>query len=100
MTLSAYEQLEWKRLQKRKADSLHKNAHNLLPSGARERIAAVGDKARSVPGAAAAYSAVAQGLGKATASTSSRTLSRGASSRSMRAPDMKSLRSKTFIEST
>lgn len=77
MTLSAYEQREWKRLQKRKADSLHKNARNLLPSGARERIAAVGDKARSVPGAAAAYSAVAQGLGKATASTSSRTLSRG-----------------------
>ena len=79
MTLSDYEQREWKRLQKRKADSLHKKARNLLPSGARERLAAVSDKAKSVPGAdkvSAAYSAAAQGLGKATGSTSTRTLSR------------------------
>jgi hypothetical protein len=80
MTLSAYEQQEWDRLQKRKADALHKKARTFLPSAARERLAAVSDKAKHVPGAdkvAAAYSAAAQGLGKATGSTATRTINGG-----------------------
>jgi len=67
MTLSAYEQREWKRLQKRKADSISKKARNVLPSAAREKLTAVGEKVKDAPGAdrvSAAYSAAAQGHGK------------------------------------
>ncbi len=80
MVLSTYEQREWKRLQQRKEDSLHKKSRSLLPSAARERLAAVGEKAKSVPGAdkvSAAYATAAQGLGQVLGSTSTRTLSEG-----------------------
>ena len=79
MTLSAYEQREWDRLQKRKADSLSKKTREFLPTKARDRLAVVADKAKNAPGAdkvAAAYAVAAQGLGKAAGSTASRTVSR------------------------
>ncbi|MFD9304091.1 EcsC family protein [Streptomyces sp. NPDC060048] len=79
MTLSAYEQREWDQLQKRKAVFLNKQARNLLPRQARDRLASLGQKARSAPGAdkvAAAYGGAAKGLGKAVGGTASRTVSR------------------------
>lgn len=79
MNLSAYEQREWDRLQKRKADSLNKQARNLLPQQARDRLASLGQKAMSTPGAdkvAAAYNGAARGLGKAVGDTASRTVSK------------------------
>ncbi|MGI5253572.1 EcsC family protein [Actinacidiphila glaucinigra] len=79
MTLSAYEQREWDRLQKRKAAALDKQTRNLLPQQARDRLASLAQKARSAPGAdkvAAAYGGAAMGLGKAVGGTASRTVSR------------------------
>lgn len=79
MILSAYEQREWDRLQKRKADSLNKQARKLLPQSARERLASLGQKAMNTPGAdkvAAAYGGAAKGLGKAVGDTASRTVSK------------------------
>lgn len=78
MTLSEYERKEWERIQVRKADSLQKKTKNIIPARARDRVATVTDKAKSVPGAGkvtAAYAGAARGLGKATASTASRTVS-------------------------
>ncbi|MFJ7206574.1 EcsC family protein [Streptomyces sp. NPDC098789] len=79
MTLSAYEQREWDRLQKRKEASLDKQARNLLPRQARDRLTALGQKARNAPGAdkvVAAYGGAARGLGKAVSGTASRTVSK------------------------
>ncbi|MGW7257756.1 EcsC family protein [Streptomyces sp. NPDC054834] len=79
MTLSAYEQREWDRLQKRKEASLNKQARNLIPQQARDRLASLGQKAMSAPGAdkvVAAYGGAAQGLGKAVGGTASRTVSK------------------------
>jgi hypothetical protein len=79
MTLSAYEQKEWDRLQKRKADALGKQARQLIPQQARERLAALGEKAKNVPGAdkvTAAYNGAARGVGKAVGDTASRTVSK------------------------
>ncbi|GIH27110.1 hypothetical protein Aph01nite_54200 [Acrocarpospora phusangensis] len=78
MTLSAYEQREWDRLQKRKAASLNKQARNLLPQPARDRLASLGQKATSTPGAnvAAAHGVAAKGLSKAVGGTASRTVSK------------------------
>ncbi|MFJ2107577.1 EcsC family protein [Streptomyces microflavus] len=78
MTLSAYELREWDRLQERKAAALSKRARTFLPPQARERLASLGEKARSAPGAdkvAAAYGGAAKGLGKAVGGTASRTVS-------------------------
>lgn len=79
MTLSAYEQREWDRLQKRKAESLNKQTRNVLPPSARDRLASLGQKAKNAPGAdkvAAAYSGAAKGLSKAVGDTASRTVSK------------------------
>lgn len=79
MTLSAYEQQEWDRLQKRKAASLNKQPRNVLPQGARDRLSSLGQKAMSAPGAdkvAAAYGGAAKGLAKAVGGTASRTVSK------------------------
>src|SRR3954452_18326651 len=79
MTLSAYERREWERLQKRKAASLGKQARNLLPQSARDRLASLGQKVMSTPGAdkvAAAYDGAARGLSKAVGDTASRTVSK------------------------
>ncbi|GAA4987438.1 EcsC family protein [Kitasatospora paranensis] len=79
MALSTYEQREWDRLQERKAASLNKQARSLLPQQARDRLASLGQKAMSAPGAgkvAAAYGGAAKGLGKAVGGTASRTVSK------------------------
>ncbi|MFF0291373.1 EcsC family protein [Streptomyces sp. NPDC005262] len=79
MTLSAYEQREWDRLQERKAASLNKQTRNVIPQQARDRLASLGQKAMSAPGAdkvAAAYGVAAKGLGKAVGDTASRTVSK------------------------
>ncbi|MET8028078.1 EcsC family protein [Streptomyces avermitilis] len=79
MTLSAYEQQEWDRLQERKAASLNKQARKLLPQQARDRLASLGQKAMNTPGAdkvAAAYGGAAKGLGMAVGGTASRTVSK------------------------
>ncbi|MER5685340.1 EcsC family protein [Streptomyces sp. NPDC002205] len=79
MTLSAYEQQEWDRLQERKAASLNKQTRNFIPQQARDRLALLGQKAKSAPGAdkvAAAYGVAAKGLGKAVGDTASRTVSK------------------------
>src|SRR5689334_9838875 len=79
MTLSAYEQREWDKLQKRKAASLSKEARNILPQSARDRLASLGQKVKSAPGAdkvAAAYGGAARGLSKAVGDTASRTVSK------------------------
>lgn len=79
MTLSAYEQREWDRLQKRKATILDKQTRNILPQSARDRLASLGQKAKNAPGAdkvVAAYGGAAKGLGKAVGGTASRTVSK------------------------
>ncbi|GBQ02385.1 EcsC family protein [Streptomyces spongiicola] len=79
MALSAYEQREWDRLRKRKEDSLNKQARRLLPQQARDRLAALGQKAGNAPGAdkvVAAYGAAATGVSKVVGDTASRTVSR------------------------
>ncbi|MCX4741800.1 EcsC family protein [Streptomyces antibioticus] len=79
MTLSAYEQQEWDKLQKRKAASLSKEARKILPQSARERLASLGQKVKNAPGAdkaAGAYGGAARGLGKAVGDTASRTVSK------------------------
>ncbi|MER5480834.1 EcsC family protein [Streptomyces sp. NPDC002734] len=79
MTLSAYEQKEWDRLQRRKEDALGKQTRQLIPQQARERLAALGEKAKNVPGAdkvTAAYNGAARGVGKAVGDTASRTVSK------------------------
>ncbi|MFG2804146.1 EcsC family protein [Streptomyces massasporeus] len=79
MTFSAYEQQEWDKLQKRKAASLSKEARKILPQSARDRLASLGQKVKSAPGAdkvAAAYGGAARGLGKAVGDTASRTVSK------------------------
>ncbi|MFC7793173.1 EcsC family protein [Streptomyces cinereoruber] len=79
MTLSAYEQQEWERLQKRKEASLNKQVRSFIPRQARDRLALLGQKAMNAPGAdkvAAAYGGAAKGLGKAVGSTASRTVSK------------------------
>lgn len=78
MTLSAYEQLEWERLQKRKAASLGKQTRNFIPQQARDRLASLGQKAKNAPGAdkvAAAYGGAAKGLSKAVSATANKTVS-------------------------
>ncbi|WP_021591482.1 EcsC family protein [Actinomadura welshii] len=78
MTLSDYEKKEWERLQERKAVVLGKKTRNLLPAKARDGISAATDKAKHAPGAdkvVAAYTSAAKGLGKATGSTATRTVS-------------------------
>jgi hypothetical protein len=77
MRLSSYEQREWDRLQQRKAASLRKQPRR-LPAKARDRLSAVADKAKAAPGAGkvlAGYTTAARGLGKATGSTATRTVS-------------------------
>lgn len=67
MTFSAYEQKEWDRLQKRKADALSKKARRLLPAAARDRVAAAADVVKQTPAAdiaSAAYASAATELGK------------------------------------
>ncbi|WP_242608565.1 EcsC family protein [Actinomadura formosensis] len=76
--LSAYEKKEWERLQERKDNALGKKPRKLLPIGARERLSAAAEKTKNAPGAdkvIAAYTTAAQGLGKATGSTATRTVS-------------------------
>lgn len=77
MRLSSYEQREWDRLQQRKAASLRKQPRR-LPAKARDRLSAAADKAKTAPGAdkvLAGYATAARGLGKATGSTATRTVS-------------------------
>ncbi|MEV0743088.1 EcsC family protein [Streptomyces sp. NPDC050549] len=79
MILSAYEQREWDRLQRRKADALNKQVRNLLPQSARDRLASLGQKAMNTPGAekvAATYGGAAKGLGKVVGDTAGRTVSK------------------------
>ena len=59
MTLSAYEQKEWDRLQQRKADALSKKARHLLPAAARDRISTAVDVVKQAPGADLAVTAYA-----------------------------------------
>ncbi|KPC78706.1 EcsC family protein [Streptomyces sp. NRRL S-4] len=78
MTLSAYEQREWDRLQERKAAALSKQTRKFIPQQARDRLTSLGQKARSAPGAdkvAAAYGGAAKGLGKVVGDTAGRTVS-------------------------
>jgi hypothetical protein len=78
MTLSAYEQQAWGQLQERKAASLSKQAKQILPQSARDRLASLGQKAKNAPGAdkvVAAYGGAAKGLASVVGSTASRTVS-------------------------
>ena len=78
MTLSAYEQQEWDRLQKRKADALNRKARHLLPAAARERVGAVTKAVQKTPGAeaaAAAYAGAATELGRLIGGAASLTVS-------------------------
>lgn len=78
MTLSAYEQQEWDRLQKRKDEALNKKARHLLPAAARERAAAVAEAVQRTPAAeaaAAAYAGAANELGRIIGGAASLTVS-------------------------
>lgn len=78
MTLSVYEQAEWDRLQKRKADALGKKARHLLPAVARDRVSAVANVVRQSPAAeaaGAAYASAATELGKIIGGAASLTVS-------------------------
>lgn len=78
MTLSAYEQKEWDRLQQRKADALSKKARHLLPTAARDRISTAVDTVKQAPAAELAGTAYANAtteLGKIIGSAASITVS-------------------------
>lgn len=78
MTLSAYEQKEWDRLQQRKADALSKKARHLLPTAARDRISTAVDAVKQAPAAELAGTAYANAtteLGKIIGSAASITVS-------------------------
>lgn len=78
MTLSPYEQTEWDRLQKRKADALNKKARHLLPAAARDRVSKVAVAVKNTPAAeraGAAYGGAATELGKIIGGAASLTVS-------------------------
>lgn len=78
MTLSAYEQQQWDRLQKRKDDALSKKARHLLPAAARDRVGAVAQIVKKTPvaeAAGAAYTGAATELGKIIGGAASLTVS-------------------------
>lgn len=78
MTLSAYEQDQWDRLQKARTETLSKQARQLLPAGARGRLSsAIGHAQGSRAGemAGAAYASAASELGKILGGAASHTVS-------------------------
>lgn len=78
MQLSPYEQKEWDRLQKRKADALGKKARHLLPAAARDRVSRAADAVKRNPAsevAGAAYASAATELGKIIGGAASLTVS-------------------------
>lgn len=80
MQLSAYEQNEWQRLQKRKEAALTKKARHLLPVAARDRVFKTADGVKGTPAAevaGAAYASAATELGKIIGGAASLTVSNG-----------------------
>lgn len=78
MTLSAYEQDQWDRLQAAKAEALSKQVGHLLPAGARVRVSSLADAARQIPAAetvGAAYASVVAEFGKIVGGAASHTVS-------------------------
>lgn len=78
MAISAYEQREWDRLQKRKGEAVNKKARQLLPASARKRVVAVTEAVQRTPAAeaaASAYAGAATELGRIIGGAASLTVS-------------------------
>lgn len=78
MTLSAYEQDQWDRLQEARAEALSRRERHLLPEGARSRMssaAARAQQSRAGEMAEAAYISVANETGKILGTAASHTVS-------------------------